>query len=116
MSSGRLGPLHPATCRQWLVVERYFRTERVANTAGIPTAQARATVTVDGAATTVGADGTFETTVPLSAQGEISAEVRSGTHALAPRTVHVALKRVASLVDEAHAARRPVLRWQPKEK
>ena len=60
-----------------------------------------ATVTVDGAAATVAADGTFEKSVSLSAPGEISVEVRSGTATLAPRTVHIALKRVASLADEA---------------
>jgi len=62
-----------------------------------------ATVTVDGAATPVAADGAFETAVTLIAPGEISVEVRSGTAALAPRTVHVALKRVASLAVEAKA-------------
>jgi len=62
-----------------------------------------ATVTVDGAATAVAADGAFETAVPLIAPGEISVEVRSGTPALVPRTVHVALKRVASLAVEAKA-------------
>ena len=62
-----------------------------------------ATVTVDGAAATVAADGTFEKSVPVSAPGEVSVEVRSGTTALAPRTVHIALKRVASLADEAKA-------------
>jgi hypothetical protein len=60
-----------------------------------------ATVTVDGAAATVTADGTFERSVTLSAPGELSVEVRSGTATLAPRTVHIALKRVASLADEA---------------
>ncbi len=62
-----------------------------------------ATVTVDGAAATVGADGTFEKSVSLTAPGEISVEVRSGTTTLAPRTVHVAVKRVASLAEEAKA-------------
>ncbi len=62
-----------------------------------------ATVTVDGAAATVGADGTFEKSVPLAAPGDVSIEVRSGTTALAPRTVHIAVKRVASLADEAKA-------------
>jgi hypothetical protein len=62
-----------------------------------------ATVTVDGAPATVGADGTFEKPVALAAPGEISVEVRSGTATLAPRTVHVALKRVTSLADEAKA-------------
>ncbi len=41
-----------------------------------------ATVTVDGAAAAVAADGTFEKSVPLSAPGEVSVEVRSGTAAL----------------------------------
>jgi hypothetical protein len=67
-----------------------------------------ATVTMDGASATVGADGTFEKSVALTAPGEISVEVRSGTPALAPRTVHVALKRVASLVDEAKAFEKQV--------
>jgi hypothetical protein len=62
-----------------------------------------ATVTVDGAPATVSADGTFEKSVALAAPGEVSVEVRSGTASLAPRTVHVALKRVASLADEARA-------------
>lgn len=62
-----------------------------------------ATVTVEGAPATVGADGTFEKSVALTAPGEISVEVRSGTAALAPRTVHVTLKRVTSLADEAKA-------------
>jgi Glucodextranase, domain B len=62
-----------------------------------------ATVTVDGAAASVEADGTFEKSVPLSALGEVSVEVRSGTATLAPRTVHIALKRVARLSDEARA-------------
>ncbi len=62
-----------------------------------------ATVTVDGAAATVAADGTFEATVPLAALGERSVEVRSGTAALATRTVHLSVKRVAKLADEARA-------------
>jgi hypothetical protein len=62
-----------------------------------------ATVTVDGAPATVGADGTFEKSVALATPGEISVEVRSGTASLTPRIVHVALKRVASLADEAKA-------------
>jgi hypothetical protein len=67
-----------------------------------------ATVTMDGASATVGADGTFEKSVALTAPGEISVEVRSGTPVLAPRTVHVALKRVASLADEAKAFEKQV--------
>jgi hypothetical protein len=62
-----------------------------------------ATVTVDGAPAIVAADGTFEKTVALSAPGEISVEVRSGTGALTPRTVHVTLKRVPSLAEEGKA-------------
>ena len=62
-----------------------------------------ATVTIDGTPTAVAADGSFETTTPLAAPGEFSVEVKSGTPALAPRTVHLTLKRVASLKDEAKA-------------
>ncbi len=62
-----------------------------------------ATVTVDGAAATVAADGTFEKSVSVTAPGEVSVEVRSGTTTLTPRTVHIAIKRVTSLVDEAKA-------------
>jgi hypothetical protein len=65
-----------------------------------------ATVTVGGAAVTVGTDGAFETTVPLSALGDSSLEVRSWTSALTPRVVEVALKRVASLALEAKAFER----------
>jgi hypothetical protein len=60
-------------------------------------------VTIDGTPTAVAADGSFETTTPLAAPGEFSVEVKSGTPALAPRTVHLTLKRVASLKDEAKA-------------
>jgi hypothetical protein len=62
-----------------------------------------ATVTIDGTPATVAADGAFEKSVSLPALGEVSVEVRSGTASLTPRTVHVALKRVASLADEAKA-------------
>ncbi len=65
-----------------------------------------ATVTVDGAATSVTADGTFEATVPLRVLGERAIEVRSGTATLAARTVHVSVKRVASLTEEARALER----------
>ncbi len=67
-----------------------------------------ASVTVDGASTTVAEDGTFEATVPLRVLGERAIEVRSGTAALAARTVHVSVKRVASLAEEAR-----VLEQQP---
>jgi hypothetical protein len=62
-----------------------------------------ATVTIDGAATPVSSEGGFETQVPLAAPGPIAVEVRSGTTALATRTVHVVIKRVTSLADEAKA-------------
>jgi hypothetical protein len=62
-----------------------------------------ATVTVDGAATAVGTDGTFEATLPLPTLGERSIEVRSATTALSARTVRVSVKRVAHLSDEARA-------------
>ena len=60
-------------------------------------------VTVDGNAVTVAADGSFETTVPLSAQGDHVIETRGGTSALMPRTVHVTVTRVTSLADAAKA-------------
>lgn len=62
-----------------------------------------ATVTIDGAPAAVGADGGFEGMVALASLGEASIEVRSGTPALAPRTVHLSAKRVGSLAAEAKA-------------
>jgi hypothetical protein len=62
-----------------------------------------ASVTVDGAPVPVAADGAFETTVQAEALGERTIEVRGGTSVLVPRTVHVLIKRVASLADEAKA-------------
>ena len=63
-----------------------------------------ATVTVDGAAATV-ARGRHVRGDRSAARrpATVSIEVRSGTAALAPRTVHFAVKRVASLADEAKA-------------
>jgi len=60
-------------------------------------------VTVDGVPAPVGADGSFEATVALNAVGERVIDVRGGTAALTPRTVHVSMKRVLSLADEARA-------------
>jgi hypothetical protein len=62
-----------------------------------------ASVTIDGNVVAVAADGSFETTVPLPAPGAHVAEVRGGTPALMPRTVHVTITRVASLGDAAKA-------------
>ena len=62
-----------------------------------------ATVTVDGNPVTVAPDGAFETTIPIDAPGERTVEVRAGTAALAPRTVHVRVTRVANLADAARA-------------
>ena len=62
-----------------------------------------ATVKVDGTAVPVAPDGAFETTVAIDAPGERTIEVRAGTGALAPRTVHIPVTRVASLVDAAKA-------------
>jgi hypothetical protein len=59
------------------------------------------TVTVDGSPVTIGPDGAFEATIPLGALGDHSVEVRGGTAALMPRTVHVLITRVASLTDAA---------------
>jgi hypothetical protein len=60
-----------------------------------------ASVSVDGAPVTVGADGSFETTVPLPATGDHTVEVRASTQALVQRTVHVTATRVASMADAA---------------
>jgi hypothetical protein len=62
-----------------------------------------ASVTVDGASVGVSADGAFESTVPVNALGDRIIEVRAGTAALAPRTVRVTVKRVASLAVAAKA-------------
>jgi hypothetical protein len=62
-----------------------------------------ATVTVDGASVTVAPDGAFETTIAVDAAGERTVEVRAGTGALAPRTVHIPVTRVANLADAAQA-------------
>jgi len=64
-----------------------------------------ASVTVDGAAVTVGPDGAFETLVPMTAPGDRAVDVRGEVHGAAgtlmPRTVHVTVSRVASLADAA---------------
>jgi hypothetical protein len=60
-----------------------------------------ANVTVDGAPATVQADGSFEATVALDAPGDKTIEVHGGTQALMPRTVHLAVSRVASLAAAA---------------
>lgn len=62
-----------------------------------------ATVTIDGNAVPVGADGAFETTIPLPALGDHVVEARGGTPALMPRTVDLTVTRVASLADAAKA-------------
>jgi hypothetical protein len=65
-----------------------------------------ANITVDGTPVAATADGAFETTLPLSTLGERAVEVRAGTPVLSPRTVHMAVKRVSSLTDEAKAFER----------
>lgn len=69
-----------------------------------------ADVIIDGAHTTPGPDGAFEATVTVASPGERTIEVRAGTALLAPRTVRVAITRVASLADAAKAfdARQPI--------
>src|SRR5580692_10599755 len=62
-----------------------------------------ATAAVDGAPVAVGPEGIFTTTVALPALGERTIEVRTETSVLRPRTVHLSVKRVASLRDEAKA-------------
>jgi hypothetical protein len=67
-------------------------------------------VAVDGAQVAVGADGAFESTIAVPAQGQRLIEVRAGTSVLASRRVHLAVTRVASLVEAAKAfeARAPI--------
>ena len=65
-----------------------------------------ADVTVDGAPAPVAADGAFEASVALGALGDRTVDVIAKTAWLRPRTVHVSVKRVASLADEARAFER----------
>jgi hypothetical protein len=65
-----------------------------------------ATVTVDGAPVTPGPDGAFETSIDLPALGDRTVAVRAETAALVARTVHVTIRRVASLEQEAKAFER----------
>jgi hypothetical protein len=62
-----------------------------------------ANVTVDGTPAAVAADGSFESTVALPSLGDRTIDVRGGTPVLMPRTMHVALRRVRSLAEEAKA-------------
>jgi hypothetical protein len=62
-----------------------------------------ATVTVDGAPVAPGVDGAFETSIVLPSLGERTVAVRAETAALVARTVHVTVRRVASLEREAKA-------------
>jgi hypothetical protein len=62
-----------------------------------------AAISVQGAPVSATAEGMFETTVALAQAGENMIDVRAGTAGLSPRTVHVSVKRVAHLADEAKA-------------
>jgi hypothetical protein len=62
-----------------------------------------ANITVDGAPVAVAADGSFETTLAVPAVGDHTVDVRGGTPTLTPRAMHVTLRRVKSLVQEAKA-------------
>lgn len=62
-----------------------------------------ATASVDGAPVNVGPEGIFTTNVSLPTLGDRSVTVRTETSVLRPRTVHLSIKRVASLKDEAKA-------------
>jgi hypothetical protein len=65
-----------------------------------------ANVTIDGAPVAVTPEGAFEGPAPIAALGDHSIEVRAATPLLAPRTVHVAVARVASLAEAARAFER----------
>lgn len=60
-----------------------------------------ATVTIDGSPAEVSADGSFDSTVPLSALGKHTLEIRAGTSFFAPRTIELQVERVASLAAQA---------------
>jgi hypothetical protein len=62
-----------------------------------------ASVTVGGGSVAVTPEGAFETTVAVDALGEHTFDVRAATAALAPRTVHVTITRVANLTEAAKA-------------
>jgi hypothetical protein len=62
-----------------------------------------ASVTVGGGPVAVTPEGAFETTVAVDAPGERTFDVRASTTALAPRTVHVTIARVANLAEAARA-------------
>ena len=63
-------------------------------------------VTIEGAPVAVTSEGTFETTIDIATLGDRTIEVRAGTGALAPRTIHVAVSRVPSLAEAARAFER----------
>jgi hypothetical protein len=62
-----------------------------------------ATVTMNGAALTTSADGFFQQTLDTSKLGDVPVDVSAVAAPFAPRTVHLAVKRVSSLADEAKA-------------
>jgi hypothetical protein len=62
-----------------------------------------ATVKIDSAPVVSSPDGAFEATLPLAVDTDRTIEVRASTATLSPRTVHVQVKRVASLAQESRA-------------
>jgi hypothetical protein len=60
-----------------------------------------ATVTVNGKMVALTPEGTFETTIDSAAVGDVPVDVRASGASLAPRTVRLNVKRVASLEAEA---------------
>jgi hypothetical protein len=66
-------------------------------------------VTLDGKPATIQADGSFADTHDAPSSATTSIELRASAQGRAPRTVHLALKRVASLEAEAKAAEKTPL-------
>lgn len=65
---------------------------------------AGATVTIDGKPVSAQADGSFAETHTAASTGDTSLEIRATAQGRAPRTVHLTVKKVASLAAEAKAA------------
>jgi hypothetical protein len=61
------------------------------------------TVTANGSALKIEADGTFAQPLDITSVGDLPIEVRASAPQLAPRTAHFAVKRVDHLADEAKA-------------
>jgi hypothetical protein len=64
-----------------------------------------ATLEVAGKPITVDADGAFAQLMSIDSEGETTIAIRAAAKGMAPRTVHLTIKRVARLADEAESFR-----------